>query len=408
PRSRASETSEPALSTASSSISGPILTPSSVPRPIPKPVTSSVKRRANSTATERCTMKRFAAVQAWPMLRNFAFSAPSTAASRSASSNTTKGALPPSSIEVRSTPGAAWDRSFRPTSVEPVKESLRSRGSARIGSETVLEELEVTTLTTPSGSPASSSSFTKSSVVSGVSCAGLSTTVQPAASAGAVVDHALGQPGLLEQLHEEQRGQRRELRGLDHHGAAGRERGGDLARRHREREVPRGDEIARPHRVARDDRPPRVLGVRAVAALDAHRLLAEPAQELPAVGDLAAGFGQRLAHLERHQQGEVLGPLGEQVEGPPQQLAPLPGRGARPGGERVGGRIHRGLRIGARGRRDGAEHLAGGGVADVEGLPALRGAPAPADEQLLGDARQQLLLTLLAHGSPSSLVIRRG
>src|SRR5699024_7508248 len=34
-----------------------------------------------------------------PMLRNFACSAPSTAASRSASSNTTKGALPPSSIE---------------------------------------------------------------------------------------------------------------------------------------------------------------------------------------------------------------------------------------------------------------------------------------------------------------------
>ena len=72
-----------------------------------------------------------------------------------------------------------------------MKESLRSRGSARIGSETALEELEVTTLTTPSGNPASSSSFTKSSVVSGVSCAGLITTVQPAASAGAILRVAI-------------------------------------------------------------------------------------------------------------------------------------------------------------------------------------------------------------------------
>ena len=52
-------------------------------------------------------MNRFAAVQASPMLRNFASIAPSTAASRSASSNDENGALPPSSIEVRSTLSAA-------------------------------------------------------------------------------------------------------------------------------------------------------------------------------------------------------------------------------------------------------------------------------------------------------------
>ena len=42
-----------------------------------------------------------AAVQAWPMLRILASIAPFTAASRSASSKTRNGALPPSSIEVR-------------------------------------------------------------------------------------------------------------------------------------------------------------------------------------------------------------------------------------------------------------------------------------------------------------------
>ena len=67
------------------------------------------------------------------------------------------GALPPSSIEVRSSPGADCSTSLRPTSVEPVKVSLRSRGSEMIGFETSEEELEVITLSTPAGSPASSS-----------------------------------------------------------------------------------------------------------------------------------------------------------------------------------------------------------------------------------------------------------
>ena len=44
--------------------------------------------------------------------------------------------------------------SLRPTSVEPVKDSLRSRGSAMSGSDDVaLEELAVMTLSTPAGQP---------------------------------------------------------------------------------------------------------------------------------------------------------------------------------------------------------------------------------------------------------------
>ena len=125
------------------------------------------------------------------MLRNFAASAPSTALSRSASSNTTNGALPPSSIETRSTPSAAWAMSLRPTSVEPVNESLRSRGSAMIGADSALDFDVCTTLTTPSGRPACSSSDTKKIVVSGVSAGGLMTTVQPAASAGAILRVAI-------------------------------------------------------------------------------------------------------------------------------------------------------------------------------------------------------------------------
>ena len=76
---------------------------------------------------------------------------------------------------------------MRPTSVEPVNVSLRSRGSPMIGLETSLEELDVITLSTPGGSPASSRIFASASIESGVCCAGLITIVQPAAIAGPIL-----------------------------------------------------------------------------------------------------------------------------------------------------------------------------------------------------------------------------
>ena len=81
--------------------------------------------------------------------------------------------MPPSSIETLSTLSAAWAISFRPTSVEPVKESLRSRGSAMIGFEIPLEDEPVTTLRTPSGSPHSARSFASASIESGRLLGGL-------------------------------------------------------------------------------------------------------------------------------------------------------------------------------------------------------------------------------------------
>src|SRR5690625_5559092 len=72
----------------------------------------------------------------------------------------------------------------RPTPVDPVKEIFRSRASA-IRVELRALESEVTTqLTTPRGSPASARIDIRARDVSGVFWAGLSTTVQPAASAG--------------------------------------------------------------------------------------------------------------------------------------------------------------------------------------------------------------------------------
>ena len=141
----------------------------------------------NSSRTELATWNRLAAVQASPPLRILARIAPSTAASTSASSNTTNGALPPSSIDVRSSLSAdCLTRAF-PTPVDPVKVSLRSRPSLISASVTGPGLLVGSTDSTPFGRPASSISLASSSMVSGVSWAGLTIIVQPAANAGPIL-----------------------------------------------------------------------------------------------------------------------------------------------------------------------------------------------------------------------------
>jgi hypothetical protein len=123
-----------------------------------------------------------AQTQVWPALRNFACTAPVTAASRSASSNTMNGALPPSSIETRLSVSAHWRTSFLPTAVDPVNVSLRTTG-LRHSSAPISSAGPVTTLNAPGGTPARSASSAIASADSGVCGAGLQTTVQPAASA---------------------------------------------------------------------------------------------------------------------------------------------------------------------------------------------------------------------------------
>ncbi len=125
------------------------------------------------------------------MLRILAIIAPSRAASRSASSKTMKGALPPSSMAGRTTFSAASLRSTRPTWVEPVNETTRTRMSASMAEATLPEAWDGTTLTTPAGTPASSRIGISASMVSGVAEAGLTTQVQPAASAGPILRVAM-------------------------------------------------------------------------------------------------------------------------------------------------------------------------------------------------------------------------
>src|SRR5262245_3097325 len=108
----------------------------------------------------------------------------------SASGNTTTGDLPPSSRVMRFMCAAEPVTIDLPTRVEPVNEILLTSGWSTSACPAV-EPNPVTTFTTPGGKSASSTSCASRNAVSGASSAGLSTTVQPAASAGPILFTAM-------------------------------------------------------------------------------------------------------------------------------------------------------------------------------------------------------------------------
>ena len=216
------------------------------------------------------------------------------------------------------------------------------------------------------------------------------------------VQHTGGQAGFQHDGGEQLGGQRGQVRGLEHHGAAGGDGGGDLAGGHGQREVPRGDQQARAHRLLRHQQPGLAVRGHRVAAERADGFLGEPAQELRTVGDLAAGLGQRLAHLQGHQQREVLGPLGDQLEGPAQDLAALTRRDLRPGLLRGGRGVQGGRAVLGSGVGEAQQDLAGGGILDVERLPGRGRTPLAVDQQTGGNGGQQRALALRGNGGLGS------
>mmetsp|Transcript_19747 Transcript_19747/g.34689 ORF Transcript_19747/g.34689 Transcript_19747/m.34689 type:complete len:341 (+) Transcript_19747:363-1385(+) len=184
---RASCTRRSTLSTAAPLISGPTVTPRARPSPTRSRAIAAASFPWKASARARCTRKRFGATQVWPALRNLAAIAAATAPSRSASSKTRKGALPPSSSDTRFTVGAACAMSSLPTSVEPVKLIFRTRGSPHRAQPAAAAPARsvVTTLNSPFGNPARPASSPSASAVSGVSSEGLTMVAHPAASAGA-------------------------------------------------------------------------------------------------------------------------------------------------------------------------------------------------------------------------------
>ena len=140
---------------------------------------------------------RLADVQTWPLFRKRAHAAPGTATSRSASSNTISGSMPPSSRFTRFNCSAARTAILVPTAVDPV--------NAMHATSRVVHQRR----------------------------AGLR-------SAGDHVDDAVRQVR-QRPLDQPQRRQRRQLRGLDDDGVAGGQRRRDLPAEEQQRVVERHD-----------------------------------------------------------------------------------------------------------------------------------------------------------------------
>ena len=164
-------TKEATRSRCSALISGPISVASSRGSPTLTLSTASPNRARNSSWTERSTRIRERAQQSWPALSNTAYGAVAAAFSRSASANTTLALLPPSSRVSRLTCPAHVAAISLPTSVEPVNTILPRRGAR------------------PAGRP-------------------------PPARPGQDLEHPLGQAGGQRQLGHPQGGQRRHSAGL--------------------------------------------------------------------------------------------------------------------------------------------------------------------------------------------------
>ncbi|CNG90163.1 Uncharacterised protein [Mycobacterium tuberculosis] len=150
--------------------------------PTVSPATAAVSAVTNSSYRLRGNRIRVSAAHSWPLLPITPATNPETVVLSGASGSTMAADLPPSSVLQRRmrAPHAAAIR--EPTAVEPVKLILSTPGCSVSSSPVAAPPF--TTLTTPSGSPASSIASISTPNSSGASGAGLSTTVQPAARAG--------------------------------------------------------------------------------------------------------------------------------------------------------------------------------------------------------------------------------
>ncbi len=172
------------------------------------------------------------------------------------------------------------------------------------------------------------------------------------------VHHARRQAGLVDDLGKCHRGERRELRGLQHDGVAARQRRRDLPRQHEQREIPR-DDLA-------DDADRLVAGELRIEQLGPARVVVEVACRERHVD--VARLADRLAVVHRFEHREqarvFLDPARDRV----QVAGPRVGRQRLPCGKRLLRRADRGIHIILRAIGDARDHLRRRRVDDVERL----------------------------------------
>ncbi len=135
----------------------------------------------------RGTSRRVSALQVWPELRKQTLSVVLTAAARSASSSTIDADLPPSSSATRLTRTGSELGDAAPG---PRRAGEGHHVHIRVAAPAPrppTRPVPQSRLKTPAGSPAASMISARMKALSGATSLGLSTTVQPAASAGATL-----------------------------------------------------------------------------------------------------------------------------------------------------------------------------------------------------------------------------
>jgi hypothetical protein len=138
-----------------------------------------------SSWCSRGTSNREVSAQPWPAWVTMLKAANIAAVPKSASSSTMAADLPPSSRKTRLSVALAAAMMARPVGVDPVNVTMSTSGLVVSTAPTSGSD-ELRTLTTPAGMSVWLAMISPSaSVTSGVSGAPLSTTVHPAASAGA-------------------------------------------------------------------------------------------------------------------------------------------------------------------------------------------------------------------------------
>ena len=123
--------------------------------------------------------------QTWPQLAKTERAVPSTAASKSASANTSAAFLPPSSKDTGFTPGATARMMAAPVADSPVKVMPSISGCVVMNSPAEPGPKPWVRLSTPGGRPTSCATSASRVAVDGVTSDGFMMTVLPKANAGA-------------------------------------------------------------------------------------------------------------------------------------------------------------------------------------------------------------------------------
>jgi hypothetical protein len=206
-----------------------------------------------------------------------------------------------------------------------------------------------------------------------------------AAEASDNVDHAFGEAGFQRQLTQPNGGERRLLGGLEHDGAAGGQRGPELAAGHRQREVPRHDLAGHADGLAQHVAQPFAGGGDLVGfALQ----LGRPAGLIAQLADRAADIHHaaeldRAAHVQRLDQRELVAIRFDQVGELVDEAGTLIGLHLGPRTLESGARGgNGGIDVGLTGAGDVGQRLACCRVIGGEGLAALRLSPLAADQHL--------------------------